>query len=123
MNCLLSFTPMLIGLDQMSFVKGRQAPDDTRRIINLIRYAKHTGTPAVLLALDAEKDFDRVHWGYLSQIFLFLKIEPLAKLIRSDSLVHGIKIGEYKHRLGLFADDIILTLANPEVFFPEFRNY
>lgn len=47
-NHLLEVTPILIGPDQVGFVKGRKALDGTRRMINLIRYAETTGTPALL---------------------------------------------------------------------------
>lgn len=33
---------------------------------------------------------------------------------RSHPLVHCIRIGEREHKLGLFGDEIILTLSNPE---------
>lgn len=66
-NRLMDITPSLIGLDQVGFVKGRQALDGTRRMLNLLRLAEITGTPSTFLALDAEKAFDRVHWGNLSK--------------------------------------------------------
>lgn len=63
---LLDVMPTLIHRDQTGFAKGRQAPDATRRMINLIHYAESSGTPSLLLSLDAEKSFDRVHWSYLN---------------------------------------------------------
>lgn len=63
----MDVTPLLLGLDQAGFVKGRQAPDGTRKIINLIRFAEVMKKTYVFLALDSEKAFDRVHLGYLSQ--------------------------------------------------------
>lgn len=162
-NRLLQVTPSLIGLDQVGFVKGRQAPDGTRRMINLLTHLEINHTPSVLLALDAEKAFDRVHWGYLSAtltkfgfqgtiqsaimalysspsacvyndgllsqqfnltngtrqgcplspVLFSLAIEPLAEAIRINPNIVGIHIGPKPHKLGLFADDIILTLTDP----------
>lgn len=51
----------LIDPDLVGFVSGRQAPDATRKIINLIHYAEFTKTPTTFLTLDAKKAFDRIH--------------------------------------------------------------
>lgn len=67
-NRLLELTPLLLGPEQVSFVKGRQAPDGTRKMIDLIYHAEACWVPSLLLALDKEKVFDRVHWEYLSQV-------------------------------------------------------
>lgn len=64
-NRLAQFLPTLVKHDQVGFIPGRQAPDATRRIINLLHAAESSGTPSLLLSLDAEKAFDRIHWGYL----------------------------------------------------------
>lgn len=52
----------------MGFIHGRQAPDGTRRLINLISQAEFCRTPSLLLSLDAEKVFYRVHLGYLQTV-------------------------------------------------------
>lgn len=57
--------PNLIDPDQVGFIAGRQAPDATQKIVNRIHYADMTKTPTTFLTLDAEKTFDRIHWGYL----------------------------------------------------------
>lgn len=62
-NRLAEITPHLIKADQVGFVKGQQAPDGTRRMYNLIKIAETHKVPTVFLTLDAEKAFDRVHWG------------------------------------------------------------
>lgn len=98
-SSLLEITPYLIRLDQVGFVKGRQAPDGTRRMINLIQQVENSGVPSLLLALDAEKAFDRVYWGYLSATlmkfrftgFIHLAImslytKPSAKVFTSGNL-------------------------------------
>lgn len=65
-NRLAVITLQLVKADQVGFVKGRQAPDGTRWLYNLIHIAETCKTPTVVLMLDAEKAFNRVHWGYLS---------------------------------------------------------
>lgn len=55
----------LINPDQVGLIKGRQVPDGTRRLINLISKLHHSKTPALLLSLDAEKAFDRIYWGFV----------------------------------------------------------
>lgn len=64
-NRLLRILPLLIDPDQVGFVKGRQAPDGTRRLINLISRLQHIKSPAIFLSLDAEKAFDRIHWDFV----------------------------------------------------------
>lgn len=64
-NRIAEVIPTLIAPNQVGFVKGHQAPDGTRRIINLICLAESHKLPTAFLALDAEKALDRVHWGYL----------------------------------------------------------
>lgn len=41
-------------------------------------------------------------------------MEPLAEAIRQDTLITGIKVSDMDHKIGLFADDVILTLTSPE---------
>lgn len=67
-NRLAAITLCLVKADQVGFVKVRQAPGGTRRLFNLLHILETRGTPVAFLALDAEKAFDRVHWGYLKAI-------------------------------------------------------
>lgn len=67
-NRLIPILPLLVYKDQSGFTKGRQSADATRRLIDLIHSAAQSGTPSLLLSLDAEKAFDRVHWGYLNEV-------------------------------------------------------
>lgn len=55
----------IVHPDQVGFMKGRQAPDATRRLIHLVKRLEIAKTPALLMSLDAEKAFDRVHWQFL----------------------------------------------------------
>lgn len=65
---LMTIIPSLIDQEQAEFLRGRQSSDDTRRLINITHLAKVSGTPSLLLYLNAEKAFDRVHWGYLQVV-------------------------------------------------------
>lgn len=49
----------------------------------------------------------------LSPLIFSLAIEPLVESNRSYYTVHGITIDQREHKLGLFTDDIIITLTNP----------
>lgn len=62
---LLDILPSLVQPDQKRFTKGRQAADATRRIINILHHAELTRTPSLLLAIDTERAFNRVHWCYM----------------------------------------------------------
>uniref|UniRef100_A0A803J9X8 Reverse transcriptase domain-containing protein n=1 Tax=Xenopus tropicalis TaxID=8364 RepID=A0A803J9X8_XENTR len=60
----------LIVNDQVGFVPSRQAPDNTRKIINIALHANSNKIPCLLLSLDAEKAFDRVAWPYLKAVLI-----------------------------------------------------
>ena len=46
-------------------------------------------------------------------------IEPLAQAIREDPEIRGISIGDYEYKISLFADNILLTLTNPQRSVPK----
>lgn len=105
-NRLLNVTPLLLGSEQVGFVKDRQAPDGTRRMLNLIHYAEICQVPSLLLALDAEKAFNRVHWGYLSQVlskfgflgFIYSVIMSLYKLPCDFDKAHACETCSHSNR-------------------------
>lgn len=66
----MEIMPDLIHMDQSEFTKGRQAPDATRHLINLIHHAESSGTLSLLLSLDTEKALDMVHSSYLQKVLL-----------------------------------------------------
>lgn len=74
-NRLLRHLPELVKPDQVEFGPGHQAPDTTRIMINLMHHVEHNQRSSLLLTLDAEKTFDMVHWGYLSQVLKKIGIQ------------------------------------------------
>lgn len=58
---LAPIMPQLIHSDQVGFTLGRQAPDATRKITNLLYFTEIKQTPTIFLTLDSEKGFDSIH--------------------------------------------------------------
>lgn len=54
----------------------------------------------------------------LSPLLFALAVEPLAESIRSNLNIKGIKIGDHEQKLSLYADDIIIYIAEPETSTP-----
>ena len=59
----------------------------------------------------------------LSPALFALSIEPLAELIRSNPHIQGLKDEDgNQHKVGLYTDDIILFLENPEPSYKIWKN-
>uniref|UniRef100_A0A8C5P8P1 Reverse transcriptase domain-containing protein n=1 Tax=Leptobrachium leishanense TaxID=445787 RepID=A0A8C5P8P1_9ANUR len=69
-NRLTDIMPLLIADDQVGFIKSRQGPDNTIKAMALMDYATDSATPSLILSLDAEKAFDRLHWVFLEHTLL-----------------------------------------------------
>uniref|UniRef100_A0A3B3D4V0 Reverse transcriptase domain-containing protein n=1 Tax=Oryzias melastigma TaxID=30732 RepID=A0A3B3D4V0_ORYME len=54
----------------------------------------------------------------LNPTLFALFIEPLAQAIREQKDIRGITIGDSTYKVGLYADDILITLSNPNVSLP-----
>lgn len=65
---LMDILPTLIDPNQPCFTKGRQTSDTTRQLIDIIHLVIKQWAPSLLLALEAEKAFNRVHWQCLTNV-------------------------------------------------------
>lgn len=65
----LLFCRGVIHKDQVGFVPGREARDNTTKTIHLISYIQRQKLKTCLLSFHAEKEFDRVNWRFL-RLFL-----------------------------------------------------
>lgn len=54
----------------------------------------------------------------LSPTLFNIFIEPLAQDVRQNKDVIGISIGEEEHKIGLFADDVIFFIKQPDITLP-----
>ena len=54
----------------------------------------------------------------LSPTLFDIFIEPLAQAIRQQHNIKGVEIRGSEHKLGLFADDVIAYIGQPDVSFP-----
>lgn len=54
----------------------------------------------------------------LSPLMFTLAFEPLAMPIRNNTNYKGIRIGDWEHRIALYADDVILFCSNLQQTLP-----
>lgn len=61
--------PHLIHPDQVEYTLGRQVFNATRKILNVLHYTKSNHIPTLVVNIDDEKAFDRIHLEYLKHTF------------------------------------------------------
>jgi len=59
------FLPKIISEEQTGFIRNRHSFSNVRKLLNIIHSPSPSNTPEAVIALDAEKAFDRVEWTYL----------------------------------------------------------
>ena len=55
----------VVSVDQIGFILGRNSFTNIRQLLNIIHSPASTAVPEVVIALNAEKAFDRVEWRNL----------------------------------------------------------
>ena len=58
----------IVNAGQTGFIKGRTSSNNTRRLINIIHYLNFHQTPSAIVAMDAEKAFDRTEQKYMLEV-------------------------------------------------------
>ena len=65
---LENFLPLLLGSDQMGFIKSKNSHTNMRKLLNIIQYANTNQAQDLAISLEAKKVFDHVKWPYLFTI-------------------------------------------------------
>lgn len=75
-NRLLNFLPSIVSPDQVGFIPGCEARDNTSKAINIHYLTTQTKQNGFFLSLDAEKAFDRVSWDYMTAVLQAIGLGP-----------------------------------------------
>ena len=82
--------PALISPDQTGFIPGRHSFSNIHTLLDITYTQSESHLPEIFVALDAEKAFDRVEWGFLfntlSRFGFGLAFVSWVKLLYSGSL-------------------------------------
>lgn len=97
-NRLLGVLPSLVSLDQVGFVPGREARDNTIKAIHIHHWLTKRNQPGFFLSMDAEKAFDRVAWDYMFRTLSCLGFKnnfcAMVQLLYSDPSAR-VKVNGY----------------------------
>lgn len=152
-NRLLPLLPNLVSQDQVGFVPGREAHDNTIKTPNIYHMLTNTATEGFFLSTDTEKALDRVAWDYMSAVLASIGLwsfmqssiltfysNPQVRVkvnghlsdtfflccIRSHPDISGVKT-EQRIQNCCLCNDILLFLTNPKISLPnllhKFKQY
>lgn len=90
--------PKIIHPDQTEFVRNRQGSDNVRRLSHIIDSAQMTEEPTLIIAMDAEKAFDRIEPTFLFLTLAAMNlgekfisyVETLVKAPKSQVFINGV---------------------------------
>ena len=69
--------PDIIHTDQTGFLAGRAISSNMRKILDVIDFTDMNNIPALLLSIDFEKAFDRVHYNALEKVLKWFSFGPV----------------------------------------------
>lgn len=104
-NHLGPILPSLIHSDQVGFIPGREARDNTTKTLLLITYAQRKHIPVCLLACDAEKAFDRVSWPFLKSSLQSPRLLPKMMSLYSNSRKSWLMVNTQRHLRSIMGPD------------------
>uniref|UniRef100_A0A3Q3G8L9 Reverse transcriptase domain-containing protein n=1 Tax=Kryptolebias marmoratus TaxID=37003 RepID=A0A3Q3G8L9_KRYMA len=120
---LENILPLVIGMDQTGFIKGRNSCNNLRRLLNVIQLCQRRAMDGLVVSLDAEKAFDRVEWPFLfytlhqfglgPNFISWIKVlysRPLAAVITNGLRSNNFEVGR-GNRQGCPLSPLLFTLA------------
>lgn len=76
--------PKIISTTQTGFVKGRYILENLITCWESLHWAKESGQNGAMLLIDFEKAYDRIEWGYITQMLQSLGFPPgFCKLVKT----------------------------------------
>lgn len=75
---------VIINSDQTGFIRGRIFSNNIRRLISIIYHLDYCKIPSAIVAMDAEKAFDRIERKYV--------IDVLQRFGFQSDFIHWIEI-------------------------------
>lgn len=54
----------------------------------------------------------------LSPMLFIIALEPLLAVIRKNSDIRGVRVGEREYRVAAYADDLLFYMSNPRITIP-----
>lgn len=66
----LRFLEDILDLDQVGLMPAREGRDNTIKVLNHVYLASTKPIPSLLVAMDADKAFDRVNWEFIFQTYI-----------------------------------------------------